>query len=387
MQNSLTPFDSMKNIICREVNSKKDFTLWLNFSFELYKNDPNWVAPLRSELKNLLSKRKNPVFEHVKIQHWIAMKDGILMGRITGIIHGGYNNYYSAKTGFFGYFDCVNDQEVSDLLLNTATQWMIDAGMENCIGPINLSTDNECGLLIEGFDSPPVVQMTYNPPYYLSLLEHNGFEKEHDLIAFQITNEIYTNEKIIEKLERFETLLSKKENLTFRNFNVKDFDNEVELVRRLFNDYMKDNWGFVPITKKEFDFMAKGLKQILIPDFAIFAEVNGEPVGFSIALPDINQVLIKLKGNLFPFGILKFIYYFRKITGIRVILMGVTERYRKRGLESIFYYRTIIESKKRNIKTAELSWISETNPSMMNALEKLEATPYKKYRIFRKKIC
>lgn len=376
----------MSKINIIEVNGKSSRREFIKFPWKIYREDPNWVPPLLLELKNQLNPAKNPFFKSAKVKYWIALQDGNTVGRIAGIINHNHNTFYREHSAFFGYFDSINDQQVAEALFEKVSKWAREEGMNKVLGPINLSTDNEAGLLIKGFNQPPVLQMTYNPRYYIDLIEQFGFEKEIDLLAFEITDEIFNNTNVMGKLKQISDVVTKKAGLTFRTFNMSDFENEVERVRILFNDYMSDNWGFVPINKANFDFMAKAMKQILIQDLAFFAEVDGVPIGFSIALPDINPVLKKMNGKLFPLGIFKYLYYKNKIDTIRIMLMGVSKPYRLRGLESVFYFQTIMVSKKRGIKRAELSWISERNRNMVNALNKLNAKQYKEYRIYRKSI-
>lgn len=284
-------------------------------------------------------------------------------------------------------FECVHSHEVAASLVETACAWLRDNGMDKVTGPINLSTANESGLLIEGFDRPPVIQMTYNPPYYLSLLEDAGLNKEIDLLAFYTTDEIVTKKGLIQKLERISDRVIQAEHIHFRSFDPKHYDRDLELIRQLYNDFMQDNWGFVPLEQDEFTFSAGLLKPLLVRELALFAEVNGQTVGFSLAVPDVNQTLIKLNGRLFPFGVFKFLWYKRKITDIRVMLMGISAAYRRKGLEAVFYLKTIKDGYyKKGFTGAEMSWVTETNPDMIAALAKLETRVYKKYRMFSKRL-
>ncbi len=376
----------MINIEIKEVTNKHEWKQFIKLPWETYKNDPLWVPPLLFDLKRQLNQKLNPFFHDAEIKYWIAVQDVKCVGRIAAIVNHQHNRYYQDKVGFFGYFECINDESASYALLLAANEWLRKQGMTVARGPVNLSLTNESGLLIEGFDRSPIIQMNYNPPYYLDLLQTFGYEKEHDLFAFYICDHILKDEKIMQRLKRLSHIVVKKEKISFRHFNRKDFKNEVEKIRLLFNDYMSDNWGFVPMEKKEFDFIAQSLKPILIKELAIFAEVNGEELGFSLALPDINQVLKRMNGKLFPFGIFKFLFLKSKITDIRVVLMGINKPFRRKGLEAVFYYQTIIEGAKRKFTGAELSWVSEANPLMIRALENLNAQLYKRYRIFRKEL-
>jgi hypothetical protein len=370
----------------KEVTSKREWDQFIKLPWEIYKKDPLWVPPLLFDLKKQLNQRMNPFFHAAEIKYWIVVSNGKCVGRIAAIINHHHNSYYQTKVGFFGYFECINNMSVSQELLFIANEWLRKQGMSIVWGPVNLSLNNESGLLIEGFDRSPIIQMSYNPPYYIHLIESFGYKKEHDLFAFYICDDILKNEKIMQRLKRLSEIIIKKEKISFRHFNRKDFKNEVEKIRLLFNDYMSDNWGFVPVDKEEFDFIAQSLKPVLIKELAVFAETEGKPIGFSLALPDINQVLKQMNGKLTPFGIFKFLFLKSKITDIRVILMGISKPFRKKGLEAVFYYQTIIEGAKRKFRGAELSWVSEANPLIIHALENLNAKLYKRYRVYKKEL-
>ncbi|MCZ6703713.1 MAG: hypothetical protein O6940_11830 [Ignavibacteria bacterium] len=358
---------------------------FIKFPWKIYENNQHWVPPLLVELNKQLNHSKNPFFKKAKIKYWIAVCNKKVVGRISAIINERHNLYYKDKVGFFGYFECINNDSIAKKLLNKASSWLNKHNM-NCIcGPINLTPFNECGLLIEGFNTPPFIQMTYNPMYYQKLLNNAGYLKEIDLLAFQLEpNSVLRNKTLIQKLKRINNMLAKNENISFRKFNPKDFTNEIERVRILFNNYMKENWGFIPIEKDEFKFAVTSLRKIIIKEFALFAVVNGQPVGFSIALPDINQVFKLLNGKLFPFGIFKYLYFKNKMSNLRLILMGVNKPFRKKGLEAHFYYHTLMEAKMRNFKNVELSWISEKNYEMLQVMDNMNAQLYKRYRIFKK---
>jgi len=372
----------MKETTIKEVITKQDWGMFLKLPWQLYKNDPLWVPPLLYDLKRQLNSKLNPFFKTSEVKYWLAFKAGKCVGRIAAIINHQHNKHYAEQTGFWGYFECINDTVVADLLLDIAHEWLRQNRMQQARGPVNLSLNNECGFLIEGVESSPVLQMNYNPPYYPKLLEKYGYQKEHDLLAFYLSDAILTNEKSINRLKRISEAVTQKEKIKFRYFNPKDFKNELERIRLLFNDYMSDNWGFLPMTKEEVDFMAQSLKPVLVKELAIFAEADGETVGCSLALPDLNQLLKKMDGKLFPFGIFKFLFHKHKISDIRVMLMGINKPFRKKGLEAVFIYRTIMEGIKRKITGAELSWVSEANTAMIRELENLQAKLYKRYRVY-----
>lgn len=370
-----------------DVNNKQLKRRFINLPRKFYKADSAWIPPLNFELNRLLNTKKNPFFRYGEARYWIAVKNGIDIGRISAIVNSLHNEYYNERSGFFGYFECVDDVEVSRALFDTAGKWLLEKGCVVITGPVNLNTNNECGLLVEGFEKNPVMQMPYNHPYYIRLILENNFKKEADLLAYNVdVQTISSDKKLLERYARISAQVTGKENLKFRKFDSGDFKNEVERIRVLFNDYMSENWGFVPIPADEFKFISDSLKQILVTDLAFFAEVSGVPVGFAIALPDINQVIKMMNGKLFPFGIFKYLWYKNKINSLRLVLLGVSKPYRKRGLEAVFYYRLIEAAKKHKYKQAELSWVSENNRMMIKALEGMPVSLYKRYRIYKKEL-
>ncbi|MEP7145937.1 MAG: hypothetical protein ABI792_02885 [bacterium] len=359
---------------------------FIQFPYQLYANEKNWVQPLRFDVKNNLNEKKNPFYEHSKIKLWVARKNGTIAGRIAGIINDNHNKFYHDKVGFFGFFESINDKNISSMLFDKASGFVKENGMDTLRGPVSPSTNDECGLLIDSFDSPPVMLMPYNPEYYIELFESYGFEKAKDLHALWISKDVIKDEKMMGKLDRISDMILKKENLTIRKVNMKDFQNEVQKVRSIYNNAWEENWGFVPMTEKEFKYIAANLKLAVDPDFVEFAEINGEPVGFSLAVPDINQAIKGMNGKLFPFGFLKFLINKKKINQLRVIILGIKREYHKKGIDAIFYRNVIRAGNNKGFKGAEISWVLEDNHAMMQTAEKLGAKVYKTYRIFDKKI-
>lgn len=377
---------SQPEISIKKVENDHEKNQFIKFPWKIYENDPYWVPPLFFDVKNNLDKKKNPFYNHSKMDMWLAEKDGKLAGRIAAIVNDNHNKYYNDKVGFFGFFECVNDQNVAKLLFDTASKYLKENGMEVIRGPVNPSTNDECALLIEGFDLSPVMLMPYNPKYYQSLIEDYGFQKAKDLYALYIGADVIDNTELMSKLERISEMIIKKENLKIRHVNLKDFDNELQKIREVYNNAWQGNWGFVPMTEEEFIHVAKILKPIADEDFILLAEKDGNPIGFSLCLPDINQVLKNLNGRLFPFGIFKFLKNKKKIDVLRVIIMGVNVEYHRKGIDAIFYQNIIKTGYKKNIKAGEISWVLEDNYAMVQAAEKLGAHIYKTYRIFDKKL-
>jgi len=368
----------------RPVASKKELAAFIDFPHDLYKADSNYVPELHIAQRDLLSPGKHPFHNHSQLQCFLAYGDnGEIKGRIAAVINNNHNKFKNAKDGFFGFYDVVDDKEVSKLLLNEASAWLKNKGADKMVGPVNPSTNEACGLLVEGFDKPPVAMMTYNKPYYSDLLEAEGFAKQTDLLAYNLPTSTVDKRT----LQLKEALLKRLTNngITIRKVDLKNFKSDVEKILEVYNTAWAENTGFVPMTEEEFKYLAKDLKMILDKDFCLLAEHNGKVIGFSLAIPDINQVLIKIKrGRLFPTGIFKLLFGKGKINYVRVLALGVVEGYRKMGIEAVFYADIIEQAAAKKIKGGEASWILENNEMMNNGLKKLNATVYKRYRILEK---
>jgi len=372
----------MNEIIIKEVQTEPQMTEFIKFPWKIYKDDKNWVPPLLFDVKKNLDKKRNPFFEHSKVNFYLAYLDGVLSGRISAIKNDMHNEFYKDKVGFFGFFECINNQNVTNALFDEAKNYLISLGLNEIRGPINLSTNDEVGLLIDGFDTDPYILMPHNPRYYISLIEGYGFRKIKDLYAFLVREEITANENVMGKLERVSNIVIKKENIKVRDINLKDFDNELIRVREVYNKAWQNNWGFVPMTEKEFEYLADSLKTIIDTDLIYFAEVDGKPVGFSLGIPNMNVVFKGLNGKIFPFGIFKILFGKRKIKSLRLLIMGVISEYRKKGIEAVFIKHTIDRGIKKGYNAAEISWILEDNLPMVRTAENLGADKYKTYRIF-----
>jgi GNAT superfamily N-acetyltransferase len=365
------------------VESKKDLAAFIDFPHELFKGDMNYVPELHIAQRDLLSPGKHPFHEHSEVKLFLALENGKIKGRIAAIFNNNHNSFKNTKDGFFGFFDVENDKQTAKLLLEAAAKWLTEKGANTMTGPVNPSTNEPCGLLVEGFDSPPVAMMTYNKPYYAALLTEVGFNKKVDLLAYNLPTATVDKRT----LQLKETLLRRLANngITIRPIVMKDFKNEVERLLEVYNAAWAENTGFVPMTENEFRYLAKDLKMILDKDFCLLAEHNGKVIGFSLAIPDINQVLIKIRrGRLFPTGVFKLLFGLKKIDYVRVLALGVVEGYRRAGIEACFYADIIEKAAAKKLKGGEASWILENNELMNNGLKKLNAVVYKRYRIFEK---
>jgi len=365
------------------VYTPKQLKAFIDFPHDLYKGDSNYVPELFIAQRDLLTPGKHPFHEHSKMQLFLYYKDNVITGRIAAILNVNHNRFNNVTDGFFGFFECINDQQVATALFDSAEQWLQRQGATTIIGPVNPSTNEPCGLLIDGFDQPPLAMMTYNKPYYTTLLETLSLTKKVDLLAHDIALENIGDRPLVLQ-ERLLSRLQQK-NITIRPVKKKDLVNEANKVREVYNAAWDKNLGFVPMTDKEFAYLAKDLKMVLDEQLCLIAEHNGKPVGFALAIPDINQALIKVRrGRLLPTGIFKLLLNMKKIDRVRVLALGVTEAYRKMGIEACFYAAIIKRTGERRMKGGECSWILEHNDMMNKGIENLNGKVYKRYRIYEK---
>ncbi len=367
------------NII--EVKTGRDKKRFIDFPHDLYEGDPNYVPEIFIGQKDLLDERKNPFFQHSIAQLFLAVRDGKVVGRIAAIRNNNYNEFANTTAGFFGFFDVMKDYEVAKSLLDTATAWVKKEGLNHILGPANFTTNDTAGLLVEGFDRPPVAMMTYNKPYYAEFLERYGFQKQMDMLAYFVAEED-VNFKSVRLAQMIEERLGKR-GIVFRTVNMKKFKEEITQVREVYRAAWDENWGFVPPTDAEFDHLAKDMKMVIDPDFALLAEHEGKIVAFALAIPDINVITRTMKkGRLLPFGIFKLLFQKKKIKRIRIILLGVLEAYRKMGIEAVFYARIISKGIEKGFNEAEASWILDNNELMKKGVEGVNMKAYKRYRMY-----
>jgi len=326
----------------REVRTPKDWEQFIDLPWKIYKNDPTWVPPLRIAVKDQLDVNKNPFFKHAFMNAFLAFKDGELVGRIVGSVDENHNRFHKEQTAFFGFFEATQDPAVAKALFEAVEKWSKSRGMSNLRGPVNLSTNFECGLLVEGFQDPPAVMMTYNPEYYGSLIEGQGFTKIKDLLAYNVDQSSRFSERLLAQSER----LKANSSVRFRPVDMRKFDQEVDRINEIYNDAWEQNWGFVPMNLEEFRHMAKDMKAIVDPNLLLIAEVRGEPVGFGLALPDVHQAFKKIPdGKLLPTGLLKLLWNTKgpgrkkTINRCRILTLGIKQAYRNFSLGPLFLYR------------------------------------------------
>ena len=370
----------MSNVDVAEIESAAELKQFIAFPNRLYRNDPNYVAPLTVERLEFFDKTKNPFFKTAKVKLFLARRDGEIVGRIATCINYDHNEFHADQTGFFGFLDCADDYEVASTMLKVAMITLKKDGMRTMRGPMNFSTNHECGFLVEGFDSPPMIMMTYNQPYMPRLAEKFGLKKAMDLLAYRLEGK----DGVPERIEKIVEKLQERASVAIRNLNMRDFDRELKRVREIYNAAWEHNWGFVPLHETEFEYTAKNLKQIIDPDLVYIAEHNGRPVGFSLALPDVNRALIYLKGSLFPFGIVRLLWHTKirnKVDSARLVTFGVIPEYQKRGIDLMLYMATFKRGISKGYNWAELSWILESNDLMRRGAEQMNAQIYKRYRV------
>ncbi len=365
------------------VSDKQGLDRFIRFPWAVYAGNPNWVPPLLSDMRFVLG-AKNPFFQHAEAAYFLAKDGGRVVGRVAAIIDRNHINVHNEQAGFFGFFECLPDPAIAEGLLSAASAWLRARDIEIMRGPMNPSTNDECGFLLEGFDSPPMIMMTYTQPYYLDYMERCGLTKAKDLYAYiSIIREVSAGGR----LERLASgVKARVPGLTVRPADMKNFPRELSIVKDIYNSAWSHNWGFVPMTDEEIESMAKRLKPLIVPELLIMAEVNGDPAAFFMAVPDYNRVLKHINGQLGPVGILKFLWYSRRISDIRVLTVGVKEEYRKRGIEGLLYLESFKAALQKGYERAEMSWILEDNVLMRRGCELMGGKLYKKYRIYEKRL-
>ena len=371
----------------REVRLPGDLDRFLKLPWRVYADDPQWSPPLLIEVKRFLDRRKHPFYKHGEATQFIAMRGDECVGRVLVSDDSNYNEQHNSETGCFGMFECIDDRPTAHALLDAAAGWLKKRGRTSVLGPIDYSTNYQCGLLVEGFHTPPRVMMNHNRPYYAGLLESWGLRKTKDLYAWWFVDSHDLESRWKTRVER----IAKRSGVVVRSFRMGDFEDEVIRCKDIYNEAMGDLWGFVKLTKEEFIYLAKQLKQMAIADHILIAEIDGRPIGFSITLPDINEATGPLNGRLtrggLPLGLLKFMREKRRIKTARMVVLDVLKKYRRRGVAEMLILRTLDYGKNTLGYTgAELSWTFDDNDLVNRPIEAVGAKRYKTYRIYEKEI-
>jgi hypothetical protein len=331
-------------------------------------------------MQKLFSDR-NPFFLHATAQYYLAKRDGKPAGRIAAIINQRHIEYHNEKAGFFGFFESENTQEIASALLDKVSEKLSDQGMEIMRGPMSFSTNEECGSLIDGFDSSPMLMTPYNPPYYNELIERYGMKKAKDLYAYIINSP----DELPKKIHRVADIASKN-GIRVRPIDKKNFNSDMRIFQEVYNSAWAKNWGFIPLTDEETVYLGNNLKPVVVPEMTVIAEKSGEPVGFMGLLPDFNFVLKQMKGKMNPVSIVKAMYYSRKIKDLRLLLLGIKSKYRNRGVEALLFREGFKGVKKGGYRRVEFSWILEDNIPIQRIIEMVGGRLYKKYRIYEKRL-
>jgi hypothetical protein len=373
------------------ISSAEERMDLIKFQWEVYKGDPYWVPPLISDKKYLLDPEGHPFHKHAKVQYFLAKREDKIVGTIAGIVNDNHNAFWDDKVGFFGFYEVLNDQEASSALLAAAEAFVREQGMDTIRGPANFSTNEECGLLVDGWNGPPVIMMTYNPRYYVDFLEAEGYYKAQNLFAFIADIRDFDNAGVNPKVWRVADRISQRNDLTFRLINMKDFENDAQAFKDIYNNAWAKNWGFVPLTEEELDHEAESLKTILDPKVVTFALKGGKAIGAGIPLPDLNQPLLKAyprPGVPEWWVMAKLLYYWKvrnTVTILRGFAGGVIEEYRGRGIDAVLALETLKNGLNR-YQYVEFSWILETNIPMRQTAKNLGGKLYRTYRLYDKKV-
>lgn len=378
--------DSSQSVVeIVEVHSPAERNAFIEFPWEIYKSDPAWVPPLIIERKAFLDRSKHPFYKHGDAALFLARRNGQRVGRIMASDDPRYNALHNTNIGCFGLFESIDDVDVSRALFQAAETWLRSKGRTEIIGPIDYSTNYVCGLLVDGFQHPPTLLTAHNPPYYIGLVESCGFAKAKDWYAWWFSD----YPEPAKRLRKIAVARAHKHGVSIRPINLRDVVGESDRIRTIYNQAWEKNWGFVPFTEAEMEYMAKEMKPLIVPAATLIAEIGNQPVGFVLAVPDINVAFRHLNGRLttfgLPIGLLKLLYYRTKIRTGRLVALGVIEKYRRAGIAEMLVLHVMDEAFRRGF-TGELSMTLEDNVMVNRFIEAMGASKYKTYRIYRKTI-
>jgi GNAT superfamily N-acetyltransferase len=372
----------MPSVTVRPVSGKRDLNEFIRVPFRLHQGTP-WVPPLIMERREFLDREKNPFFDHAEAEYFLAERDGETVGRITAHVDERWTQFQGGNDGMFGFFETENDPETATALVEAATGWLRARGRERMLGPMDFTTNDECGILIEGYDRHPLVLEPWHPPYYRELLEALGMTKSMDLLMWELyLGTLKQGDRFHEFIHEAAEKSESEHGVTVRQMRKNDLEAEVARFMEVYNEAWGPNWGFVPITEEEVRFQAKNLKPILDENWAMIAERQGEVVGAALTLPDINQVLAKMKGRVLPFGWWHFLTGRRKIDEVRVFALGVKPEYQHFGVAAALYVRHVETAARVRQKGGEMGWILEVNEPMNRAMEGMGGKVVKRYRLY-----
>lgn len=369
----------------RRVTSKRDLQRFIRFPHQLYREDPSYVPQLNLMQQDLLSSRVNPFFKHSEAACFLVEEGGMVLGRIAAIYNKAHLDLYRDGTGFFGFFDAVNDKKVAEVLVGAACDFLRTKQVRAVVGPENLTTNDSLGILTEGFQQPPIALMPYNFPYYKDLLESQNMEPLLKLFSYYIDHKML-HEDFYPKFELLEGRLQKK-GIEIRPMDFKHFKNEVSLLRIAYNQANEGNWGFLPLSEEEFLHMAKDLRQLIEPENVFLAKYKGEVIGYSVTLPNINQVLKNIpNGKLFPLGWWYLLRAKRYIDSMRIMILGVLPNWRHGGIDWCLYAHIARTARKKNILWGEACYVMDVNAPMNKMMQRMGGKVVKTYQLYRKEL-
>lgn len=369
-------------ISVQPIESRRNREAFIRFPWKIYADNPYWVPPILTDRRKLIDRERHPFYQHAEAEFFLARMNGDPVGRIAAILNHNHNIEHNEKIGFFGFFECINNQEVANTLFYTAKSWLTSRGANAIRGPANPSVNDEYGLLVEGFDRPPVVLMPYNPPYYTRLIEGAGLKKIKDLYSYHLSKETVFSDRLQKVVER----VRRKQDLSFRSIDMKNFWKEIDIIKDVYNRAWQYNWGAVPMTDAEFSALAKDLRPLLNPELLLIAEYKGEAIGFSLTMPDLNIALKYNRSGYFLPAIFRLLIHRRKINWARIIVLGVIREYQITGAASVLFYETARRSIEKGYPNGEAGWVLEDNVMMNRAAEFLNANRYKTYRIYQESL-
>ncbi len=376
--------DRGSGVEVRPVQGKGELTRFIKLPFRLHEGTP-WVPPLLVERRQFLDPSKNPYFDHAEVEFMLAWRDGEPVGRISAQIDQRWDEFQGGKDAQFGFIEAEDDPEIFSALFAAAETWARDRGRERIIGPMDFTTNDECGLLVEGYDLHPLILQPWHPPYYRERIEAAGYGKTMDLLMWNLDmGELKQGDRFADAIHQVADKVESEHGITVRNMKIRDLEAEIGRFMEVYNSAWDKNWGFVPVTDEEVAFQAKNLKQVLDPRWAFIAERDGEVLGAALTLPDINQVTKRMNGRLLPFGWLKFLTGKRSIDRVRVFALGVKPEYQHTGIAARFYVRHIETAAEVGVSGGETGWILEVNEPMNRAMEGMGGTVVKRYRLFEK---
>lgn len=376
--------DQTTTVEIREVSGRRALKTFIQIPWSIYKDDPNWIAPLLIERKGALSPG-NPFFQHARWRAWLAYRDGEPVGRISAQVDQLHQQQHDSKTGFFGLIEAPDDDEVFLALMQTAENWLRDQGMQQVLGPFNLGINQELGILVEGFETPPYIMMGHSAPYYGEAIERCNYRPTQDLLAYEISTGTLTIPRIMQAL-----LKKSADRVIVRPLNRKKKAADLEVMRDIFNDAWENNWNFVPFTREEFRVIGKELLMLLPPDFIQIAEIDGQPSAFVALLPNLNEAIADLDGRLLPFGWAKVLWRVKKEfpKTARVALMGVRQKYQNTrfgpALAYVVIQAVMDAGKSKGLERAEMSWVLDHNKATRNIIEGIGGEITKRYRMYEK---